>query len=139
MADNLNATYWKLFKLWFCPIPLDFLTVSVLMISPWLWYEISWRQRYQSEKYLKDLSTMLAKILLRLFWNLDSKSFIIFKILHQKKTLKKLYLEKWWLKSIEHLVTLLYYIIQRHVKNDMILRRWYWTEKKVISISRFAN
>ena len=73
---------------------------------------------------------MLAKIWLRLFWNLDSKSFIIFKILHQKKTLKKLHLEKWFLKSIKHLVTLLYYIIQRHVKNDMILRRWYWTEKK---------
>ena len=124
----------KLFKLWFCPIPLDFLTVSVLMISPWLCYEISWRQRYQSEKYLKDLSTMLAKIWLRLFWNLDSKRFIIFKILHQKKTLKKLYLEKWWLKSIEYLVTLPYYIKKRHDFEKMVLnwKKNYFYEVKIL-------
>ena len=73
---------------------------------------------------------MLAKISVRLFWNSNSKRLIICQDITSDKNKKRLNLETCCLKSMKYLVTLLYYIIQKPAKNYMILRRWYWTEKK---------
>ena len=75
-------------------------------------YPVSSKVFLVFKKYLKDLSTMLAK-----------KRLIIFQDITSEKNTKRLNLETCCLKSMKYLVKLLYYIIQRFWEDGTELKK----------------